>query len=132
MNKNTFRIEKNSFSRNIHESVFLKIWIHFNPFQSILVCWVCGTCGRKHSGRVLPSPKERHPFVCSSRFLNSIALVVWRTLIHLRWTHSSLYIGERCQWISSSYYQQLKNARNLCLSLSMRQSGIQNTVDSSS
>ena len=25
---------------NIRESIFLKIWIHFNSFQSILVCWV--------------------------------------------------------------------------------------------
>jgi len=24
---------------NIHESIFLKIWIHFNSFKSILVCW---------------------------------------------------------------------------------------------
>lgn len=59
-----------------------------------------------------------HPFVCSSRFLNSIALVVWRTLIRSRWTHSSLYMGERRQWISSSYYRQLKAcARNLCSSV---------------
>lgn len=48
-----------------------------------------------------------HPFVCSSRFLNSIALV-WRTLIRSKWTHSSLYMGERRQWISWSYYRQLK------------------------
>ena len=26
---------------NIRESIFLKIWIHFNSFQSILVCWTC-------------------------------------------------------------------------------------------
>ena len=25
---------------NIHEFVFLKIWIHFNPFQIIFICWV--------------------------------------------------------------------------------------------
>ena len=25
---------------NIRESIFLKIWIHFNLFQSILVYWV--------------------------------------------------------------------------------------------
>jgi len=60
MNKNAFRFEKaqtftlckwiKMHSRlkriyfNIHESVFLKIWIwkseNFNLFQSILVCWI--------------------------------------------------------------------------------------------
>ena len=74
-----------------------------------------------------------HPFVCSSRFLNSIALVVWRTLIRSRWTHSSLYMEERRQWISSSYYRQLK-ARTESLFVSVcqwdNQAWIQNTVDS--
>ena len=32
--------ELKSIHFNIHKSIFLKIWIHFNSFQSILVFWV--------------------------------------------------------------------------------------------
>ena len=40
MNKNAFRIEKHF---NIRESIFLKIWIHSNSLQFILVCWELNT-----------------------------------------------------------------------------------------
>ena len=35
------RSELKSIHFNIRESKFLKIWINFNSFQSILVCWTC-------------------------------------------------------------------------------------------
>jgi len=63
-----------------------------------IVCVATHTCCTWHERALGHRHLRRegwHPFVCSSRFLNSIALVVWRTLIRDESRSSSLYMEER-------------------------------------
>lgn len=73
-----------------------------------------------------------HPFVCSSRFLNSIALVVWRTLI--RWRRVPFFFtvcGRETPMNIFVVLSTIKSAREIPVVDRDNRIWIQSTVDSS-